>query len=134
MSKLWRDYSLSIVLFLLFMAAWIGQTIVGWVEFASEQEAHDQAAQVFGSEGYFWSWGKATLENWQSEFLQLFTFVVLTAYLVHKGSHESKDTDDQMQAALNRIERRLDELSSGRDGGGRNRETDRAARASTSSR
>jgi hypothetical protein len=133
MSKLWRDYSLSIVLFLLFMAAWIGQTIMGWVEFASEQEAHDQAAQIFGPEGYFWAWGQATLENWQSEFLQLFTFVVLTAYLVHKGSHESKDTDDQMQAQLNRIERQLDELSSGRDGRGRDRERDGAARVSPSS-
>jgi hypothetical protein len=35
---------------------------------------------------------------------------VLSAVLIHKGSAESKDSDEQMQASLNRIERRLDEL------------------------
>jgi hypothetical protein len=62
--------------------------------------------------GYIWRWAAATFENWQSEFLQLLTFVVLTAYLIHKGSHESKDTDDEMMAILKRIERRLHTLES----------------------
>ena len=57
----------------------------------------------------FWS---RTLENWQSEFLQLLTFVVLTTYLYHKGSHESKDSDEEMQAALARIEQKLKSLGS----------------------
>ena len=29
MARLWRDYGLSIVLFLLFVVSWIGQTITG---------------------------------------------------------------------------------------------------------
>ena len=111
MRKLWRDYSLSIVLFALFFVSWVGQTLVGWAEFSAEQQAHGQAAQVFGSDGYIWSWAKATLENWQSEFLQLFTFVVLTAFLIHRGSHESRDGDDELKAQLTRIERRLEELT-----------------------
>src|SRR5688572_13753991 len=90
MGRLWRDYNLRIVLFALFLVAWIGQTATGWVEFAAEQQQHGQEAAVFGQDGYFWRWGQATLENWQSEFLQLFTFVVLTTFLIHKGSHESK--------------------------------------------
>jgi hypothetical protein len=48
-----------------------------------------------------------TFENWQSELLQLLTFVALTTYLVHRGSHESKDTDERMQSQLDRIEQRL---------------------------
>ena len=47
----------------------------------------------------------------QSEFLQLLTFVVLTTYLIYRGSHESKDSDLEMQAALERIEARVDPLA-----------------------
>jgi len=35
---------------------------------------------------------------------------VLTSFLIYKGSAESRDSDDEMQAALERIERRLDAL------------------------
>jgi hypothetical protein len=110
MGKLWRQYNLSVVLFALFIAAWIGQSMTGWVQFSAEQQQHDQVAQVFGADGYVWHWAEATLENWQSEFLQLLTFVILTSFLIHKGSHESKDTDEQMQASLDRIEQRLQQL------------------------
>jgi hypothetical protein len=97
----------------LFIVSWLIQTAVGWLEFVAEQLEHEQPAVVFGSDGYVWSWARATFENWQSEFLQLFTFVVLTAVLVHKGSHESKDSDEQMQAQLERIEKKLDALEKG---------------------
>lgn len=93
-----------------FLIAWAGQTYAGWVAFSSEQAAHNQQAQWFGPDGYVYEWLAATLENWQSEWLQLLTFVILTAYLIHKGSHESKDTDEEMQATLERIENKLDAL------------------------
>ena len=51
-----------------------------------------------------------TFENWQSEFLQVFVFVVLTTFLVHRKSHESPDTDYHTQAALRRIEAKVDGL------------------------
>ncbi len=113
MKHLWKNYSLSIVLAALFLSCWVLQTWMGWREFTAEQQSHGQAAQVFGAEGYIWAWGQATFENWQSEFLQLLTFVVLTAYLIHRGSHESKDTDDEMQQTLQRIEQRLERIESG---------------------
>jgi hypothetical protein len=115
MGRVWRDYSLSLVLAALFLVSWGLQTWTGWVEFVAEQQEHSQAAEVFGPDGYVWSWGQATFENWQSEFLQLLTFVVLTAYLVHRGSHESKDTDEAMQAQLDRIEGRLAALDRAAD-------------------
>jgi hypothetical protein len=110
MGKLWQNYNLSIVLAVLFLVSWVLQTWMGWVEFTAQQQSHGQAAQVFGSDGYVWQWGQSTFENWQSEFLQLLTFVTLTTFLIHKGSHESKDTDDRMEAKIDRIERRLAQM------------------------
>jgi hypothetical protein len=116
MAQLWRNYSLSIVLATMFLFSWLLQTWMGWNEFASEQRAHGEQAQAFGDDGYLWRWGEATFENWQSEFLQLFSFVVLTTYLVHRNSHESPDTDYDTEAALRRIEAQLEELR-GKKGG-----------------
>jgi hypothetical protein len=105
--RLLRNYSLSIVLALLFVLSWLLQTGSGWAEFAAEQQAHGQAAQLFGDSGYIWPWLQATFENWQSEFLQLFTMVVLVSFLIHRGSQESKDSDAEMKAMLEEIEERL---------------------------
>jgi hypothetical protein len=69
----------------------------------------------FGSDGYVWSWAEATFENWQSEFLQLFAMVVLTSFLIFRGSSEFKDGDEEMKQSLDRIERRLDELTTAPD-------------------
>jgi hypothetical protein len=111
--KLTRDYALGWVLLGLFIVFWIGQTIVGWQEFVAEQTEHGQIAEVFGDGGYVWNWARTTLENWQSEMLQLFAMVALTSFLIFKGSPESKDGDDEMKQTLARLERRLEEL--GRD-------------------
>jgi hypothetical protein len=46
----------------------------------------------------------------QSEFLQLLTFVVLTSFLIHRNSPESRDSDDEMQRSLDWIEKRLKAL------------------------
>jgi hypothetical protein len=52
-----------------------------------------------------------TDENWQSEFLQVLAFVTLTSFLIFKGSPESRDSDGEIQAKLDRIEQRLDEFA-----------------------
>ncbi len=62
------------------------------------------------ADGYVWSWAQATFENWQSEFLQVFVFIVLTTFLVHRKSHELPDTDYETEASLRRIEAMLDAL------------------------
>jgi hypothetical protein len=110
MKTILRDYGLGVVLALLFLVSWILQSLTGWVEFASEQQTHGQAAQLFGDSGYFWPWMQATFENWQSEFLQLFTMAVLTAFLIHKGSTESKDGDDELMLQLTAIREELAEI------------------------
>ena len=76
----------------------------------SDQAAQGRAAEAFGPDGYAWRWAQATFENWQSEFLQVFVFIVLTTFLVHRKSHESPDTDFETEASLRRIEAKVDSL------------------------
>lgn len=44
-----------------------------------------------------------TLENWQSEFLQLIWQVAGLAYLFHLGSPQSKEGDDRKEEKLDLI-------------------------------
>lgn len=104
MKKIWKNYSLSVVLFALFFVSWMGQLYFQWAEFVQHQEEHNQTADVSGFMPEFLA---ATLENWQSEFLQLLSMAVLTSFLIHKGSAESRDSNDEMLAALRRIEKKL---------------------------
>jgi hypothetical protein len=108
--RILRDYGLSITLALMFLFSLTLQTWMGWSEFVSEQRTHGEQAEAFGPDGYIWRWGESTFENWQSEFLQVFVFIVLTTFLVHRKSHESPDTDYDTEAALRRIEAQVKEL------------------------
>lgn len=105
MKNLWKNYNLSIVLAGLFLLSWVGQFLFQLQEVRDNALEHGQAFEWVQFWPQFFS---ATFENWQSEFLQLFSMVVLTAMLVHKGSHESKDTDEKFEAALARIEKKLE--------------------------
>lgn len=87
MRRYWNDYGLAIVLFALFAVSTVLQA---YFDIMVENE----------SWGHFFA---ALFENWQSEFLQLFTFVVLAKYLIYKGSPQSKDGDDQMKAMLSEM-------------------------------
>ena len=114
MKSLWRNYNLSIVLLALFLASWIGQAVFQWFEMANEAQAHGEASTLAEFIPAFFS---ATFENWQSEFLQLFSMVVLTSFLIHRGSHESKDQDEKVDETLARIERRLERIEQGQSQG-----------------
>jgi hypothetical protein len=107
MKRIWSGYGLSITLVVMFASTWALQTWTGWVEFVSQARERGRPAAAFGPDGYIWSWAQATFENWQSEFLQVFVFIVLTTFLIHRWSHESPDTDYETAAALRRIEARL---------------------------
>jgi NADH:ubiquinone oxidoreductase subunit 6 (subunit J) len=111
--SVWKNYGLSIALCVLFFGSWLGQGIVQWQEFTDSQREHNQPVTAGD---FFAEFSRSTFENWQSEFLQLFSFVVLSAVLIHRDSAESKDSDERMEAALARIEKRLDEMESSRQG------------------
>jgi hypothetical protein len=105
--SVWREFSLGLILMILFFVSWAAQGVAQWQTFTDEQREHGETVEVgdFVSE-----FGQATLENWQSEFLQLFSFVVLAGLYIHKGSAESKDSDEKMEASLRRIEEKLGTL------------------------
>jgi hypothetical protein len=93
MKMLWRNNSLAIVLFALFAASMVGQAITGWHESNEDAVTHGQSPVPLSSyltSGHFW---EATGENWESEFLQMAMFVLLTVSLRQKGSTESKRID-----------------------------------------
>jgi hypothetical protein len=108
--RLWRDYGLSLTLAALFLTSLALQTWSGWWEYVAVQRREGLPADAFGPDGYVWGWAQATFENWQSEFLQVFVFILLTTFLIHRRSHESPDADDATEAALRRIEARLERI------------------------
>jgi hypothetical protein len=94
MRRFFRENGLSIVLLMLFVAFWIGQSVAGYREHNNEQRDHGQAAISYGEylrSAHFW---EATAENWESEFFQMFGYVIFTAMLYQKGSSESKKLDE----------------------------------------
>ena len=105
--SVWREFGLGLGLMFLFFGSWVAHGIAQWQVFTDEQAAHGEPTSIgdFVSE-----FGQATLENWQSEFLQLFAFVVLAALYIHKGSAESKEGDERLEASLRRIEEHLGTL------------------------
>jgi hypothetical protein len=93
MRRILRENGLSIVLVLLFVMFWVGQSVTGYHDDNSERREHGQPQISFGSylrTAHFW---EATAENWESEFFQMFGYVILTAVLYQKGSSESKNPD-----------------------------------------
>ena len=93
MRSFFKNNGLSIVLFWLFFFSFVGQYFTGYEEYKSEQIEHNQPYEsrvgYFG-EGHFI---EAVFENWESEFLQMGMYVVLTIFLYQKGSSESKNPD-----------------------------------------
>ena len=92
---------------ILFFVTWVGHGIAEWQAYTDEQRAHDEGASVGD---FVTAFSQSTLENWQSEFLQLFAFVSLSALYVHRGSAESKDGEERIEASLQRIEQHLGTL------------------------
>src|SRR3954447_23066551 len=108
LARLWRDYGLSIALFILFVLSFVAHTVTGWYQYAADQQAHGYDPTVFGDSGYVWYWGEWTFQNWESEFLEVAVIVVFSSFLIHKGSAESRDSEDEIKDLLTKIETKLD--------------------------
>ncbi|MRG58043.1 hypothetical protein GF108_20975 [Phyllobacterium sp. SYP-B3895] len=92
-----RNNGLTIALLTAFLGSMVGMIYAGWSHENQELIRHHLAPLEF--EQYlttdsFWS---ALFENWESEWLQMAAYVVLTAYLFQKGSSESRDPDDDVK-------------------------------------
>ena len=94
MRVFFRDNGLTIVLATMFLFSTVGMIWSGYSVYNEELEGHGAAAVgllAYLVSGDFLS---ALFENWESEFLQMSAYVMLTAMLFQRGSAESRDPDD----------------------------------------
>lgn len=93
MKKFVVTNSLGLAFGALFLAALVGQAFSGWQQF-NDQQVGEQLDTVG-----FWAYVASSdfavdvAENWQSEFLQFLLYLVLTVWLLQRGSPESKELD-----------------------------------------
>ena len=102
--SIWSRYSYAWVTLGFFLISIIGHWLFGWFAFAEDQASHGQAAEIGP---YVIEMMRDTLENWQSEFLQLLWQVGGLAILLHVGSPQSKEGDDRMEAKIDEILKRV---------------------------
>jgi hypothetical protein len=95
-----KRYGFLWVTLILFLGSLAGHWTAGWLAFVEEQRQHNQTPEV---SAFVVEASRDTLENWQSEFLQLIWQVAGLAWLLHVGSPQSKEGDD-------RKEEKIDEL------------------------
>jgi len=86
-----RNNSLSLTFLGLFLAALALQALAGHADFNEDQDRHGDPHVSLGRYLVSSSFAVAVLENWQSEYLQFFLFILLTVWLVQQGSPESKE-------------------------------------------
>jgi len=88
-----RDNGLSLFFLAIFLAALAGQAFAGWHDFNNDQLRHQSPAISFGRYVVSSEFGRAILENWQSEYLQFTLYIPGTVWLLQRGSPESKELD-----------------------------------------
>ncbi|RWN92541.1 DUF6766 family protein [Mesorhizobium sp.] len=94
MKSFFRDNGLTIALLAMFLFSVIGMIWSGHTAYNEELQNHGSASiglLSYLASGDFLS---ALFENWESEFLQMSAYVMLTAMLFQRGSAESRDPDD----------------------------------------
>lgn len=88
------------VTLIFFALSFAGHWIFAWFAYVDEQSLH--AAEIKVSD-YLIEVVRDTLENWQSEFLQLIWQVAGLAYLLYVGSPQSREGDDRMEGKLDAV-------------------------------
>jgi hypothetical protein len=76
-----------------------------WFAYSEEQIAHNQAIEL---SGFFNQTMRDTLENWQSEFLQLMWQVGGLAFLLYVGSPQSKESEQRLERKIDTILQRVE--------------------------
>jgi len=88
-----RNNGLAVTLLAIFIAIFVGQSVVGWRVYNQDQREHGEVEVGYIAYVQTPSFMEVTFENWESEFLQMAAYVLLTAWLFQKGSAESRDPD-----------------------------------------
>jgi hypothetical protein len=88
-----RENAIGLVFGVLFLVVLIGQAFAGLAVFNEAQRAGGLPDVSFWRYVTSASFGTDVAENWQSEYLQFFLFIMLTVWLLQRGSPESKSLD-----------------------------------------
>lgn len=102
--SIWKRYGYAWITLGFFLISLLGHWVFAWFAYLDQQMAHQQPVVV---SDYFIEVVRDTLENWQSEFLQLLWQVGGLAFLLFVGSPQSKEGDDRMEAKIDEILRRI---------------------------
>jgi hypothetical protein len=102
-----KDHLLSISLTVLFLVSLVGQFYFQFRHEVDAARTHGVEAPTALSPEFLDAFLASVLENWQSEFLQVVTFVVLATYFIHRGSPQSRDGADEMAEDIKAIRRKL---------------------------
>ncbi len=97
MRRFLHENSLSLAMFGFFLLFLSGQILTGYNEYNNDQRQHNQPTASYGeylTTGHFI---EAVFENWESEFLQMGAYVLLTVWLRQKGSKDSKPLQGQTE-------------------------------------
>ena len=95
-------YSYAWITLALFLISLLLHWYFGWDAFEDEARQHGEVPEV---SQYLTQMARDTLENWQSEFLQLLWQVVGLAYFLYIGSPSSKENDDRLEAKIDELMR-----------------------------
>lgn len=90
-----REHALSLVFAAAFLICLAGQSVAGLVAYNEDQAAHGAPATDWLGFVSSSAFVVDVAENWQSEYLQFFLFILGTIWLVQKGSPESKKPGDE---------------------------------------
>lgn len=102
---IWSKYGYLWATLALFLVSLAGHWLFAWYAFVAEQSQQGQSAEV---SAYVIETMRDTLENWQSEFLQLIWQVSGLALLYHIGSPQSKDGNDRLEEKVDLILKAVD--------------------------
>jgi len=98
-------YGFVWITLLFFVISIVGHWLFAWFAYVDEQANHSAPVE-FSS--YFIEVARDTLENWQSEFLQLIWQVAGLAYLLYVASPQSKEGDERIEAKVDAVLRSVD--------------------------
>src|SRR5215207_3079908 len=94
----WRGFlsrnALALTCFAIFGVLLLAQSLTGWRAAVADAVQHGEAGFTYWRYLTMGHFAEATFENWESEFLQMGAFVLLTAFLLQQGSGESKQDHD----------------------------------------
>jgi hypothetical protein len=88
------------ITFLFFVVSFAIHWTFSWFSYVEQQIEHNQPIEL---SGYFNQTMRDTMENWQSEFLQLMWQVAGLSFLLYVGSPQSKENEERLEKKLDAI-------------------------------